>query len=109
MGRISFDRSTEPTTAHAPATATFQTACNLVHLHTHLELAFRKIANRGTLIHQAKNIDFLPTTLNAAIARHCVLCAHPTQTLASPAGGEAVLSPHFLACFPVNGEFFLSI
>lgn len=104
-----FDNSTEHTAAHALVADALQTARHRAELRTYLVWAFWKIRSLLAVVRRESKVTFLPATPEATTLRDRAVRAHRTQTSASSPHGEALLSPHFLACFPRNGEFFLSI
>lgn len=105
----SHDDSTEHTAAHGLISDALRAASHRAELRTYLVWSYWKIRSLWTIVRHAPHVAFLAAPATAAATRDRAVMAHRTQTSAQSANVGAILSPHFLACFPRTGEFFLSI
>jgi LmbE family N-acetylglucosaminyl deacetylase len=105
----SLDDSTEHTAAYALLVDALRESAHRAQLRTYLVWGYWKVRSLWRILRGGTAIAYLPATPDAAASRTRAVLAHRTQTAVQPPAREPVLSPHFLACFPDNGEFFLSI
>ncbi len=102
------DGSTEHTAAHALTSEAISLARHRPQLRAYLVWAYWKIRDLRIAVSKASSVWFLPSTPRDSLARSQAIRAHVTQTAPQPPNDQALLSPHFLECFPRTGEFFLS-
>jgi len=101
-----FDGSTEHAAAHALVAAALARAEPAPRLRTYLVWAHWNVRALWTVWHECRAVCWRADPVHNA-RRAAAISAHLTQTQPWPPAKAALLSEHFLACFPANGEFYL--
>ena len=101
------DGSTEHAAAHALVVEALRLAGHQARLRTYLVWAYWNVRSLSRVALRPSAPVYFAATPAATAARQRAVLAHHSQTSACTPQGEVMLSPHFLACFPHGGEFFL--
>jgi LmbE family N-acetylglucosaminyl deacetylase len=102
----SLDGSTEHEAAHALATAAIERLQPKPRLRTYLVWAHWNIRALLGVWRQCDAV-FWRADPGRSARRAAAIGAHLSQTQPLPPATAPLLTPHFLACFPTNGEFYL--
>jgi LmbE family N-acetylglucosaminyl deacetylase len=101
-----FDGSTEHRATHAFATEALARLPEAPPLRTYLVWAHWNVRALARACLGARSVWWRSDPARNA-RRRAALAAHATQLQPLPPATQPLLSPHFLACFPANGEFYL--
>ena len=104
----SLDDSTEHTAAYGLVGDALRIASHRAELRTYLVWSYWKIRSLWIIVLRGPHLAFLAAPTATTAVRNRAVMAHRTQVTAWSDQGDVSLSPHFLACFPRTGEFFLS-